>query len=78
MDIRWELLVAAAAGLAIAWGCQTWVLNQFIQQVVKPDMRLRTTDEVSQLTRIDMAGVVKLLEITNGLLAGIVAVLVFK
>jgi hypothetical protein len=76
--MRWELAIAAVAGFAIVWGCQTWVLNQFIQQVVKPDMRLRTTEELSQLTRIDMAGMVKLLEIANGLLAAVLAVLVFK
>ena len=76
--MRWELAIAAVAGFAIVWGCQTWVLNQFIEQVVKPDMRLRTTEEFSQLTRIDMAGVVKLLEIANGLLAAVLAVLVFK
>jgi hypothetical protein len=76
--MRWELAIAAVAGFAIVWGCQTWVLNQFIEQVVKPVMRLRTTEEFSQLTRIDMAGVVKLLEIANGLLAAVLAVLVFK
>jgi hypothetical protein len=76
--MRWELAIAVFAGFAIVWRCQTWVLNQFIQQVVKPDLRLRTTEELSQLTRIDMAGVVKLLEIANGLLAAILAVLVFK
>ena len=76
--MRWELAIAAVAGFAIVWGCQTWVLNQFIQQVVKPDMRLRTTEELSQLTRIDMAGMVKLLEIANGLLTAVLAVLVFK
>ena len=76
--MQWELAVAAFVGFTVSTRCQTWVLNRFINKVVKPDMRLRPTEEVSQLTRMDMAGEVKLLEIANGLLAAILVVLVLK
>ena len=66
--------VAAIGGFIIA-GCEAWFINRFIDRELSSNL-IRTTEEWFKLFR--QAGVGAALIIANGLLAAILAVLLFR
>jgi hypothetical protein len=75
---QWELLGAAMVSFAIVMSLQHWFLSRALERIIRDDEWASSVDDWSKLIRQDIAGVLLLLGVTNGLLAVIAAILVFR
>ena len=78
MRIQWELITAGIVGFTVVAMLQAWWIGRSIERIITHETWAKTVDDWSKLTRQDMAGVLLLLGITNGLLAAIAAILLFR
>jgi len=78
MQLRWELMMAAFVGVSVLTICQKWFLNRVIGHVDQLEIMVRATEGWPKLIRQDMASTVVLLQMANGLLAAILAVLLIR
>ncbi len=78
MQIQLDLLGAGLMGFAVVTSLQKWFANYAHNRAIEDEKWASTIDEWSKLTRQDVATGVLLLSVTNGLLAAIAAILVFR
>jgi hypothetical protein len=75
--MQWNFLAIGVIVFAVIIGFQAWFLSRSVERIIKDDSWARTVEDWSKLIRQDVAGVLLLLSITNGLLGAIAAILLF-
>ena len=68
MQIQWDLLAIGLITFSVITGLQKAFLSRSIERIIRDDTWAQAMEDWAKLTRQDMAGVLLLLGITNGLL----------
>lgn len=77
-NYHWGLLGLAVFTFSIVGTIQKWFLGRALERIIQDDKWASTVEDWSKMIRQDIAGILLLLTVTNGLLAAVVAVLVFR
>jgi hypothetical protein len=75
---QWVSLTSAVIGFGIAGSVQAYFLSRIPGQLYQSEKHIETAEEFAKLTRQDMAAVVILLGIMNGILGAIAAILIVR
>jgi hypothetical protein len=78
MHLQVDLLVAGLIGFSLVTSLQKWFANHAHNRAIEDEKWASTVDDWSKLTRQDVATSAILLSVTNGLLAAIAAILIFR
>ena len=78
MQTQGYLIVVAVVTFSLAELFQKRWIGRAMERIINDDAMAETSEDWAKLTRQDVAGILLALMTTNGLLAAILAVLVFR